>query len=334
MISDARVLRSEFVPRDVEHRDAEVNTLSRVLDPLTHGEPADPAILLGSSGAGKTCIAQFTLQQLRQAVLDIEYQYINCWQNYSGYRVLYRILEGLGKTVDIHRQSTPKDELLERLRQYDGSPCVVILDEADQLEDKRILYHLHTLSQFPIILIANEETEIFARTDDRVRSRFVGAERIRFDRYTVAELVGIMEARVRWRLEPDVIETETLRHIADAAAGDARAALSILRSAARRADRKGAERIDTATVDAAIPTAREEVRQKNVDTLTPHQRALYDCITEAGELEPATLYDEYRERVDEPKSDRTVRNYLQKLARYDLIEIEGTSRDRRYRRVE
>ena len=334
MITDARVLRADFVPRDVEHRDSHVNMLSAVLDPITDGEPADPAILLGPSGVGKTCIARFTLDQLRQTVLDIEVQYVNCWQNYSGYRVLYRVLEGLGKTVDIHRQSTPRDELLERLRQYDGPPCVVILDEADQLEDKSVLYHLYSLPQFTVILIANREQALFSHVDDRVSSRFIGAERIEFDHYTVSELVSIMDARVRWGLEPEAIERDTLRMIADVAAGDARGALSILRSAARHADRERSETITDEIVEAAIPTARAEVHQKNVDTLTPHQRVLYDCIIEQGSLVPAALYDLYREEVAEPKSDRTVRNYLQKLEQYDLIAIEGTSRDRVYRRIE
>ncbi|MFC6838390.1 Cdc6/Cdc18 family protein [Halomarina ordinaria] len=334
MITDARVLRADFVPRDVEHRDSEVDALSAVLEPLASGEPSDPAILLGPSGAGKTCISQFTLEQLRQAVLDIEVQYVNCWQNYSEYRVLYRVLEGLGKTIDIHRQSTPRDELLERLRQYDGPPCVVILDEADQLEDKRMLYHLHSLPQFTLVLIANEEAEIFASADERVTSRFVGAERIQFDRYSVPELIAIMDARVRWGLQPDVVGEGTLRTIADVAAGDARAALSILRNAARHADQKGVERITPDLLEAAIPDARLEVRRKNVDTLTPHQRTLYELIEETGTIDPAALYEEYRSRVENPKADRTVRNYLQKLARYNLIRIEGTSRDRRYCRVE
>ncbi len=57
MIRDARVLRAGFVPREVEHRDAEVNHLSSVLEPITNGEPADTAIVTGPSGAGKTCIS-------------------------------------------------------------------------------------------------------------------------------------------------------------------------------------------------------------------------------------------------------------------------------------
>ena len=44
MIYDAYVLRAGFVPREVEHRDVEVNHLSSVLEPITNGEPADTAI--------------------------------------------------------------------------------------------------------------------------------------------------------------------------------------------------------------------------------------------------------------------------------------------------
>jgi Cdc6-like AAA superfamily ATPase len=72
MILDARVLRAGFVPREVEHRDAEVNHLSSVLEPITNGEPADTAIVTGPSGAGKTCISQFVTERLREEVLDVE----------------------------------------------------------------------------------------------------------------------------------------------------------------------------------------------------------------------------------------------------------------------
>ncbi|OIB57307.1 hypothetical protein BBD46_02115 [Natrialba sp. SSL1] len=58
MITDARVLQPEFIPREVQHRDAEVNYLSNVLNPITNGGRADPALLHGPSGVGKTCIAQ------------------------------------------------------------------------------------------------------------------------------------------------------------------------------------------------------------------------------------------------------------------------------------
>ncbi len=333
MITDARVLRTGFVPREVEHRDAEVTHLTEILAPLTDGNPADTTLLLGPSGVGKTCLAKYTAEQLRQEVLDVEYQYVNCWQNFSEFRTLYRILEGLGKTVDIHRQSTPRDELFERLRTYDGPPCVVILDEADQLEDKRLLYTLHELPQFSMLLIANRERELFANADERLTSRLTGCERVRFDRYDSDELVSIMDARVKWGLEEEAIERAQLATIADAAAGDARVGLSILRTAARQAHQEYESEITDEILDASIPEARAERHEKDVETLTPHQKTLYEIIEERDAISPNELYEEYRERMDDPKTDRTVRNYLSKMDQYDIIEAEGTSRDRTYRSV-
>jgi Cdc6-like AAA superfamily ATPase len=333
VITDARVLRAGFVPREVEHRDAEVTHLTEILAPLTDGDPADTTLLVGPSGVGKTCLANYTAQKLRQEVLDVEYQYVNCWQNFSEFRAVYRILEGLGKTVDVHRQSTPRDELFERLRRYDGPPCVVILDEADQLADKRLLYHLHELPQFSMLLIANREKDLFAGADERLTSRLTGCRRVRFDRYGTDELVSIMAARAESGLEPGAVDREQLATIADAAAGDARVALSVLRTAARQAHRNYEAEITDEVIAAAMPAARAERHRKDVDTLTPHQRTLYEIVEERGEVAPGELYEAYRSRVDDPKTDRTVRNYLSKMDQYDVIRAAGTSRDRVYRSV-
>ncbi|WP_137283900.1 Cdc6/Cdc18 family protein [Halorussus salinisoli] len=333
MITDARVLRTGFVPREVEHRDAEVTHLTEILAPLIDGDPADTTLLLGPSGVGKTCLAKYTAEQLRQEVLDVEYQYVNCWQNFSEFRTLYRVLDGLGKTVDIHRQSTPRDELYERLRQYDGPPCVVILDEADQLEDESVLYHLHEMPQFSMLLIANRERELLAGADERLTSRLRGSERVHFDRYSADQLVSIMDARVKWGLEEGVVSDDQLATIADAAGGDARVALSILRTAARQAHQNYESEITDEVLESAMPRARAERHEKDVDTLTPHQRTLYQIIEEHDEISPNDLYEEYKERTDDPKTDRTVRNYLSKMDQYDVIEAAGTSRDRTYRSV-
>jgi len=238
MIRDARVLRAGFVPREVEHRDAEVNHLSSVLEPITNGEPADTAIVTGPSGTGKTCISKFVTERLREEVLDVEATYVNCWRNYTRFRTLYQILDDLGATIDIHRQSTPHDELVDRLQQHDGPRTVVILDEVDQLEDPSVIYDLHSLPQFAIICIANKEEELFSRVDDRLVSRLRSSEHVRMDKYHDEQLYDILSARAKWGLDEDVVTDEQLYRIADAAAGDARLAIGILRTAAGRADRE------------------------------------------------------------------------------------------------
>ncbi len=330
MIENARVLQPEFIPSEVEHRDGEINHLSHALDPITRGERAEAAFLTGPSGAGKTCIAQFALTRLRENVIDINHQYVNCWEDYSRFKTLYRILDGINETLNIHRQSTPTDVLLDRLRDYDGAPYVVILDEVDQLEDKGLLYDLYRISNLELVLIANREEELFADLGNRLSSRFSSCERIRFDQYNESELVSILEARARWGLTSGTISTPELQIVANAAAGDARTAIGILRTAARYADRDGADRISTDLISEAIPEAKSEIQRKSLDKLTEHQRCLYDIIAEAGEITPSELYERYTDCVAHPKTKRMMRNYLSKMEHYNLIVGNGKTRGRTY----
>jgi len=331
MITDARVLQPEFIPGEVKHRDAEVNTLSSVLRPLIDGGRADPAFLYGPSGTGKTCIAQFTVERLRQEVVDLNYQYVNCWEDYNRFKTLYSILDGINETIDIHRQSTPKDVLLDRLKDYTGPPYVVILDEVDQLQDKGLLYDLYRVRNLTMILIANNDTEVFSAVDDRLSSRLTTATRIHFDHYSNSELTAILSDRVRWGLNPDAIREDQLSAIGEQASGDARIAIGILRNAARHAQQHGLDKIPVDVIRNVVPEAKSEIQQQTIDRLTNHQQALYDIITDHGTIEPQALYDEYQERVTDPKTKRTVRNHLSKLEHYNLIEAEGKTKSRIYR---
>ncbi|WP_050033106.1 Cdc6/Cdc18 family protein [Halorubrum halophilum] len=334
MIRDARVLRAGFVPREVEHRDAEVNHLSSVLEPITNGEPADTAIVTGPSGVGKTCVSKFVTERLREEVLDVEATYVNCWRNYSRFRTLYQILDDIGATIDIHRQSTPHDELIDRLQQYDGPRTVVILDEVDQLEDPSIIYDLHSMEQFAVICIANKEEELFSRVDDRLVSRLRSSEHVRMDKYHNEQLYDILSARTKWGLENGVITDDQLFQIADAAAGDARLAIGMLRSAASTADRENHEDITNDILIDAAEDARAQIKQKSLDSLTPHQRVVYDIVRDHGPLGPSEIHDRYTEAVDDPRTKRTVRAYLSKMTQYNLLEADGSSRDREYTAID
>lgn len=331
MITDARVLQDSFVPEEVVHRNSELNQLSGALEPLLHEEPPENVCLFGPTGAGKTCCARYAVDQLREAMLDVNTQYVNCWNDYNRYRVFYRLLDGIGRTLDVHRQSTPQDVLFERLRERDNQPYVVILDEVDQLQDRDVLYDLYTLPAVTMVLIANDDAEFFASLDDRLYSRLTGSEHVSFDRYSLDELVAILESRVQWGLVDDAVGQEELGLIADAAAGDARIAISILRTAARHAQRAGADRLTKDDIEAAIPKAQTALHKTTIDQLIADQQLLYEIIDEHTEIAPGTLYDEYERRADDPKSRRMVRNYLSKMEQYDVIEAEGEKRGRLYR---
>ncbi|MFW5929576.1 MAG: Cdc6/Cdc18 family protein [Halobacteriota archaeon] len=326
MISDARALQEDFLPREVQHRDSEVNAIARALRPAVRGEPADDVFLHGPSGAGKTCIARHSIERL-DSETDVEVGYVNCWNDYTRYRVLYSMLEDVGRTVDVHRRSTPRDVLYDRLRDVD-QPYVVALDEVDQLEDPEVLYDVYSLPSVTMVMIANDRSEFLAGLDDRLNSRLVVGEEVRFEPYSVDALVDILGERARLGLYPDAVTESQLRLIADRAAGDARVAIGALRVAARRADSEALDEIPDDYVRDAVPEAETEIRTRTLDSLNEHQRVVYDVVREQGEAEPADVYEAYERRVEAPKTKRTLRNYLSKMAQYDLVDAEGKGRGR------
>jgi orc1/cdc6 family replication initiation protein len=335
MLADIRVLRPEFVPAELQHRDREQSVLTSSLEPLIDGEEADPIILTGPTGVGKTCLTRHTVSRLTEEAISLDTVEVNCWEDHSPWRCLYRILESIGQTVDLHRQSTPQDELIERLRTYDGK-CVVVLDEVDQLDAKGLIYDLRRMPQFTLVLICNREEDLYADIDDRLQSRLHGTQTIRFDSYSVSEMVAILRARANAALShPDAVSDDTLKEIADAAAGDARVAISVIREAAKAADRNERDEITAEDVTAAIPRGRETVREKARESLKPTQETLYEIVREYVEtneeaMPPGDLYDEYQAAVDDPVGDRQVRRHLSKLEHYNLVSIKGSTRDRRY----
>ena len=119
------------------------------------------------------------------------------------------------------------------------------------------------------------------------------------------------------------VDATQLDHLADAAAGNARDAITFLRQAAQEAEWDGADGITDEHVRTAIPAARDNLRQRSLDKLTDDQRLVYDVLLEAGTLMPKELYERYTARATDPKTKRTVRTYLRKLEHYNLVESEG-----------
>lgn len=333
MITDVRVLQPEFVPKEIQHRDNKLNILVDSLDPVVDGDRGETTFLFGPSGVGKTCIARYTVQKLEEQAFSVTTQYVNAWEDHTKFKLLYRILEGIDRSFDIHRQSTPTDELVERLRKHDDDQYVVIIDEVDQLTDKSVLYDLYRIKNLTMVLIANREAELFAGLDERLNSRLSTCSRINFDPYSHNELVSILSDRVEWGLDPDVINDKQIAKIADAAAGDARKAIGILRQAAKTAHQNGHDMITTELILEAIPEARVDIKQKSLGKLTDDQRLLYDIIESHGEIAPKVLYEKYSEQADDAFSKRMMRNHLDKMQHYNLVTAKGATRSRVYKPV-
>jgi len=330
MLNQASVFQEQFVPADIVHREGEVTTISNALRPIhSHGNP-EVTFLFGPTGVGKTCVAKHTVNELEADLSDVDAQYVNCWQDYTRFGVLYKLLEGIDAHGTVHRQSTPKDELFNRLREQLSRPYVVILDEVDQLAEDHVLYDLYRIPEISLICIANQKDDVFPTLDTRVRSRLETGLELQFDRYSHAELVDILSGRVDAGLTAGVVTDDQLRRVAELASGDARVAIGTLRAAANAAHQSNATRITDAMITQGVPEARQRVEKDGLGRLTDHQQELYYIVKDDGPIAPGELYATYSERVSDPRCKRTVRKYLRKIEQYGLLESDGQKRARTY----
>ena len=312
------------------HRNSQITEIKRNLEPVLENSSSRNMLLYGPPGTGKTTMAGYVVDELKKHSSNVVSGSVNCWRYPSRFKVYYNLLQDFGVNL-IHRTGTPTDELVDRFRAKVGQqPSIVILDEVDQIEDERILYDFARESSIALIMIANKGTALYD-FDDRIRSSLEGTQNVRFPAYTKEQLVDILEDRVKWGLRDNAVDDSTLRRISSRADGDARIAINALRIAAERAETEDLEEITPDIMDKALPKAEKENKSKSIEQLNPHQKALYDIIEEEGEVKPGKLYQEYKEKIEDPKVKRTVRKYLSKMDHYRLIVSEGEGRWRTYK---
>ncbi|MFQ3275500.1 MAG: orc1/cdc6 family replication initiation protein [Candidatus Nanohaloarchaea archaeon] len=329
IIEDARVLKADYLPNRMVHRDPQIREIKRNLEPMLEGKNPRNMLLYGPPGTGKTTMANYVVDEMQKYSSEVVSGSVNCWKYPSRFKVYYNILQDLGVNL-IHRTGTPTDELVDKFQSKARKrPTIVILDEVDQIEEERILYDFARMEDVALIMLANKETALYD-VDERIRSSLEGSKDIHFPKYSKDELVDILEDRREWGLRNEAIDNNGLRRIAVRARGDARIAINSLRIAAEEAEKDDLEEIPEDVIDESIPEAEEENKSKSKEKLNKHQRVLYDIIEEEGEIKPGELYEQYEEEVEEPKVKRTLRKYLSKMDHYRLIDSEGEGRWRKY----
>ena len=324
VLKDLRALTEDFVPQEMLHRDGQLLAIRDCLKPVLEAGKARNAFLYGEPGTGKTSMSRYVLEELEKYSGSVLTAYVNCWVYPSRFKVYYSIIEAFGKALSVHRKGTPTDELydlLERLAQK--QPCIIVMDEVDQLEDDKVVYDL-LQAGFGLLLISNSSTALFD-FDSRVRSRLAGVDQIEFPKYKDSEVAGILKARAGYALVPGSVKRVQLERIAGLANGDARAAIAMLKSAAELAESQDSEKI----LDSHIQGMGARKPARPEDSLNQHQRLLYEAV-KAGSSGPGEVYAAYEKACKakgiEPLVERTLRKYLDKLVRYRLLAVEGEGR--------
>ncbi|QLH83411.1 Cdc6/Cdc18 family protein [Halosimplex pelagicum] len=330
MITDARALKPEFVPRDLHHREGQIDHLSSVLAPLQY-DTAENVTIFGPSGSGKTTIAKYVVTQLERETLGIRWGYVDGMSDNTTTAALHRLVREVNLGADLRRRGEPTALALDRLRECDDQ-VVAILDEVSVLEE-RPLVALANLPNVSLVAITIDEEEWLDSLGRPATSRMQSAATVRLEKYSLQELIDILDSRVSHGLIKSRVDDEAVRRAADIAAGDARRGIALLRRAAKRLEETDERQLTVETIENVVGAAERDIQQRRVRSLGTHQRLLYNIIADAGEISGTELADEYERRSVDPKSDPTRRRYLKSLRQYGLIEASGEGRARRYRSV-
>jgi cell division control protein 6 len=329
MLTQPHVFDEGWVPEDLHARDGETNALASALSPITRGANPDPVLLSGPPGVGKTATAQWVLEDLDHET-QIDTVLVDCWSNHRPYQAYSGLLQGLGRP-GVVQPKTPRQTLRERVRStLPDHGCVVVLDEADQLDDPSLVDRWNAMDGIALVLIVNDAGRFESRLH-RENMDVTFDTSIPYQPYTHETLVNILRPRAKQALDPTTWQADHLEALASFGDGNAREAIQGLRAAVDTARDNGLEVLTKEAVRTGHERAVTQIRRKTRSRLQRHERIILDVLESHGESTMSTLYESYHARLGEDaRGKRRVRDYLNKLASYNLISIQGECRGRTY----
>ncbi|KAF5585132.1 origin recognition complex subunit 1 [Fusarium pseudocircinatum] len=291
-------LHVSSVPTSLPCREGEFSLVYSHLEAAISDGTGNCIYISGTPGTGKTATVREVVSRLEEAVgsdeLDdfifVEINGMKITDPHQSYTLLWEALKG--------ERASPAQALDHLEREFSNPsprriPCVVLMDELDQLVTKNqaVMYNFFnwpTLRHSRLIVLAVANTmDLPERTLSNKISSRLGLTRITFPGYNHEQLMKIIQSRLEGVpgniVDPDAIQFAS-RKVA-AVSGDARRALDICRRAVELAEAdapsdpatpskrdsqtqpKGSGRVTIATIKKAINEATTNPIQQHLRSL-------------------------------------------------------------------
>jgi len=331
------VLRHDYIPDYLPHREEQIRYLGEILAPALLGNLCSNVFIYGKTGTGKTAVIKYVLKKLTIKAVSLNSPVKTCYVNCRLAGTEYRILSSLCNSISISIPFTglALGEVFDRFKNglnKNKILLIIVLDEIDVLVKERgdsLLYELTrinedlTTSKVTIIGISND-LRFKECLDPRVLST-LSEEEIVFRPYNADELKDILLERAKIAFYEGVLTDGALNLCAALAAaehGDARRALDLLRVAGEIAEREGAEKITEEHVQKAEKRIEHDRISEAIKNLPTHSKLVLLSVyllTKAGSRQSITgdIYHVYHEVCEKygisPLTQRRVSSLINEL---------------------
>lgn len=352
IFKDREVLRHDYLPGRLPHREEQIRQLGEKVAPLLKGARSSNIFIYGQTGTGKTAVVKYVLSRLEHKAKEfnapIRLCYVNCRLAGSEYRAFASMCQTLGVQVPFTGLSV--GEVFDRFKtglDLCGVVFIVILDEADALIKTRgdgLLYELTRMnevlkkSKVTLVGISND-LRLKELLDPRVLSSLSEEEMV-FRPYDAGELRTILAERANVAFVENALSDAALGLCAALAAaehGDARRALDLLRVAGEVAERKGAAVVTEDDVREAEKHIEHNRILEALNNLTLHSKLVTLSIyhldkTTAHSAITGEIYEVYDELSGElgvtPLTQRRLSTLINELDAMGLLNAKVVSMGR------
>jgi len=322
IIKNPNVLRHDYIPTRILHRDKQQELVTQALLPLYKKSIPPNLLVYGKPGTGKTLVIKKVLTQIQNRVDKNSHQIKIATTNAKDQSNLYNVLVDLGRQLGLKSKKTTNDKLwlpstglsisevfnrILYIIEKNKINTVFLIDEIDHLAKlidktgKDILYSITRANlklkngSLSLIGISND-VRFKEQLDPRVIST-LSEEELVFPAYVTNEIKEILEDRIPLAFEENSISGGALNLCASMACrehGDARRAIKLLDVAAKTAELNQ----DISITDEHIRLAAQKIEidkeSQQLNAFSLHEKLLVITIMKSPNISTGDVYSAYK----------------------------------------
>ena len=322
LIKNPNVLRHDYIPKHILHRDKQQELVTQSLIPLYKKSIPPNLLVYGKPGTGKTLVIKKVLNQIQNRVDKNSHQIKIATTNAKDQSNLYNVLVDLGRQLGLKSKKTPDDKLwlpntglsisevfnrILYIIDKNKINSVFVIDEIDHLAKlvdktgKDVLYSITRanlkLKNGSVSLIGiSNDVRFKDELDPRVIST-LSEEELVFPAYETNEIKDILEDRIPLAFEQDIVSSGALNLCASMACrehGDARRAIKLLDVAAKTAELKQDKSITDEHIRLASQRIEIDKESQQLNAFSLHEKLLVITIMKSPNISTGDIYTAYK----------------------------------------